>query len=545
MEKFKSSPKLVAYSAMAAALASVHETLDAQVVITDIYPNIFVECEWLSEDLLLDIDADGEMDIKIWASSYEFAMYSPNLASAGIDLLTDFLVVKTTVPPFTLYNTYYSLTCEFASHECIKALPEGVLLNDNDTLSWEVEEFIFSQDQCGMYGDIGAIGLDWPGTNHFLALKSGDNYGWIRMRGNLFSGLYVDAYAYGYSEDDSVITSLAEGIFPDSISNLLLSAEEESLDTDGYNLTFNRSADESKVSAYRVMLVRDNDYLNVLEASLVNEENYIDIEPTSSDTYSLTFPPSFKDAFNESINPVKRYKAYVMCMPNNPYSTDKYLNPPSNKEKLYTPTTIGTVSNIILEDVGDDVNAHDLQVSFTKAEDESEVLNYVIFIVKPEDTATFYPGDLLALVPYTYYVVLDNGEDKIVRLTEFVKDWKGNEIIPGVEYVAYVVTHPNLDSELDYSIAGPSNTVILDIPDFTQENIENTIHMNYTNQQIEIHCDGIAGFEIYIYDVTGKCVQFENVRGNSTLLPIQLTPGYYFIKITTNDFNYVEKLKIN
>ncbi len=177
-------------------------------------------------------------------------------------------------------------------------------------------------------------------------------------------------------------------------------------------------------------------------------------------------------------------------------------------------------------DISDFQNASDIQVSFNKATDETEIAEYRVFIVP---TGPCVP-------PFTvkyYSIVIPNGQNHILTLPSNQLDVYGDTIVENKEYYPVVYSAP--DTCLVYSGGerrGPKFILTSQSLSINEPSQDCSIYLEGDN--IHVQSANAILKNLLVMDMNGKVLYNEKTRGNSATISTFLLPkGLYLIQIET------------
>ncbi|KQO10708.1 copper amine oxidase N-terminal domain-containing protein [Paenibacillus sp. Leaf72] len=234
---------------------------------------------------------------------------------------------------------------------------------------------------------------------------------------------------------------------------------------DGRDLrvNFNRASDESRISYYRIFVVREADYgnFNLTEANNVASGRYTDVSRTGSSSYSQILSSSARDVKGNSIMNGVAYRVFVMGVTNNSSSYSSTLSTASSSIALYS-TGVSSVTNVGVSDVSDYNNGQDLRVSFTRASDESSLNHYRIFVVRTANASSFNLAAANNITNSSYYTTVSKTGGNINQvLPATARDVNGVLIQNGVSYQVFVLSVGNGSSTSNNALSGSSVPIIL------------------------------------------------------------------------------------
>lgn len=185
-------------------------------------------------------------------------------------------------------------------------------------------------------------------------------------------------------------------------------------------------------------------------------------------------------------------------------------------------------------DVANNGDASDMQVSFTKATDETKVSSYRLMIVKASQAGTFGINDAKNVLPVSYMVHTPNGSNFQANLASNFTDTDGDPIVQNIAYKVFVLSVPDGINATAYQLSSQQNTVTLTITQGTDETEHLELHIYSSGKTIFIDNSG--------YEFNGKYADIINIQGqivetiqlqqglNSNNSP-QLSNGIYCIKV--------------
>ena len=198
-------------------------------------------------------------------------------------------------------------------------------------------------------------------------------------------------------------------------------------------ITFDKALDESKVAAYRVIIVKASKSLDLAGANALAAANYTNVPKTGQDLI-VTLSSTSRDSDGSLISN-GAYKIYVLSVADGINATINNLSSPVSL--LLDNDGAPTVANILAIDVGNSGNGSDLQVTFDKASDETKIHSYRVIVVKASKTLTFVQANALPAIAYKE--VGKVGANLFVQLDESDVDSDGDLIRNG-SYKVYVLS---------------------------------------------------------------------------------------------------------
>lgn len=244
---------------------------------------------------------------------------------------------------------------------------------------------------------------------------------------------------------------------------------------DGRDLqvSFSKSSTESLISHYRVMIVKQSKTLNQSEAQRVSSAAYTTVYPSGSDP-TLTLTSGSRDVDNDLIRDNQAYKAYVLAVSKT--GGTYALSSASPSLTLTNTNSVNGATNVKASDVSDYGDGRDLQVSFTRAQNESNVTNYRVFVVKTKDAAKFNLAAAKSVQSQNYTTVSKTSTTNTTlstTLSSSARDTSGELIRSGVAYTVFVQSVSSNESVLASNLSSGSSSITLNtgtatVPSITQ-----------------------------------------------------------------------------
>lgn len=244
---------------------------------------------------------------------------------------------------------------------------------------------------------------------------------------------------------------------------------------DGRDLqvSFSKSSTEALISHYRVMIVKQSKTLNQSEAQRVSSAAYTTVYPSGSDP-TLTLTSGSRDVDNDLIRDNQAYKAYVLAVSKT--GGTYALSSASPSLTLTNTNSVNGATNVKASDVSDYGDGRDLQVSFTRAQNESNVTNYRVFAVKTKDAAKFNLAAAKSVQSQNYTTVSKTSTTNTslsTTLSSSARDTSGELIRSGVAYTVFVQSVSSNENVLASNLSSGSSSITLStgtatVPSITQ-----------------------------------------------------------------------------
>lgn len=202
------------------------------------------------------------------------------------------------------------------------------------------------------------------------------------------------------------------------------------------SVSFNKLSDESKISSYRIFVVKGNNYsnFNLSTANNVSSANSTQVSKTGNNITQILSSAS-RDTDGALLKTGVSYRVFVMAMDN----SNAANNVLSSVSSAITLTNIG-VSNITVSDVSNYNDGRDLRVSFTHATDETYISQYRIMVVPTSYYSSFSLAEANNVTNANYTAASTNGTSTSLTLSSSARDVRGALIKNGVSYKVYILS---------------------------------------------------------------------------------------------------------
>ncbi|MET3938418.1 hypothetical protein ABIC22_001230 [Paenibacillus sp. PvP094] len=243
-----------------------------------------------------------------------------------------------------------------------------------------------------------------------------------------------------------------------AVNNLAVSDVSDYGDGRDLRVSFNRASDESRVSAYRVYVVRSGNAGSFTLSAANASNNYYQVNKTGGNL-SVTLPSNMVDTNGYRVSNNVTYRVFVLSVSTSGNSSQNALSSYSSQITLSPNAAITAPSNVAASDIGDNQDGRDLRVTFTKSADETNVNHYRVFVVKSTNTSfNLSAANAVGSAYYTY--VSKNGSNQTVNFNSNSKTVDGSPIVNGVGYRVYVMA-VNGNASLANALSSASNVVTL------------------------------------------------------------------------------------
>ncbi|WP_405109740.1 copper amine oxidase N-terminal domain-containing protein [Paenibacillus sp. FSL K6-1217] len=223
------------------------------------------------------------------------------------------------------------------------------------------------------------------------------------------------------------------------------------------SVSFNKLADESKISTYRIFVVKasNSTVFDLGRANAVTGNNYTQINKTGNNI-SMNLSSGSRDTDGALIKTGVSYRVYVLAVDSS-NAANNVLSPASAALTLAN----AGVSNLNVTDVNDYNDGRDLKVTFNHASDETNISQYRILVVPTNLYSTFGLSDANNVSSANYTAVGTSGGYTEQILNASSRDVRGSLIRNGTSYRVYVLAagYGNNSGSNVLSAASPAITL--------------------------------------------------------------------------------------
>ncbi|MFC7677915.1 stalk domain-containing protein [Paenibacillus sp. GCM10028914] len=266
------------------------------------------------------------------------------------------------------------------------------------------------------------------------------------IRSGVYYRVFVMAVGTGNNSGNNSLSSVSSDIILNNNTNVgtisSLSVSDVSDYGDGRDLqvSFNRASDEYNISHYQAFVVKSNKVNNFdlnKANSLSNSYYYTQINKTGYNI-SQILNSSSRDTDGELIKNGVSYRVFILSVGNNNSTGNNALSSYSSTISLSNNRNVSAVTNVRVDDVRDNNNGSDLNVSFTRAYDESPISHYQAFVVKSGKANNF---NLNTASSNNYYTQINKtGYDISQSLSSSSRDTDGDYIREGTSYRVFIMS---------------------------------------------------------------------------------------------------------
>lgn len=299
------------------------------------------------------------------------------------------------------------------------------------------------------------------GSNQSVTLSSGArDVDGSQIRNGVSYRVFVlsvgsGSYSNTLSSSSSTITlSNNSTVYP--ATNVMASDVNDYNDGRDLRVSFNRAADESNISHYRIMVVKsvDASRFDLYRANNVSSNNYTYVSKTGRNIDQI-LSSSARDVDGAAIRNGVSYKVFVLSVSNN--NNANMLSGPSAEIMLTSNSSVSAVSNVTANVTGNSGTARDIEVSFTAPSNDYGVLEYRVMAVRSDQS--FGLADANNTSYYTY-AAKQSGTIRL-PLPENARDVRGEAITSGSAYRFYVLTVADSRVSSANALSDPSREVVL------------------------------------------------------------------------------------
>ncbi|GAB6992232.1 copper amine oxidase N-terminal domain-containing protein [Paenibacillus pini] len=293
---------------------------------------------------------------------------------------------------------------------------------------------------------------------------------------------------------------------------------------DGRDLlvNFNKITNESSIGSYRIFVVKASNANNftLSSANAVSSSYYTSVSKTGYNI-SQVLSSGARDVDGSLIANGISYRVFVMAVSNN--SSSNTLSAASSTVVLSGNGKVTAATNVSVNDVADNNDGRDLQVSFTRASDESNLNQYRIMVVKASNASYFTLSTANAVSSYNYTSVYRTGYNINQVLSSSARDVDGDLIRNGTSYRVFILsvangnTSDNVLSSYSSSITLSNNSTVgkatnVQVSDVSDKGNGSDLRVSFTRASDETN---INHYRIFVVK-SGNADYFTLSNANST-----------------------------
>jgi hypothetical protein len=486
--------RLKKYALSAAAFTAAGGAANAQIQYTDIIPDDTVTGGGAT--YALDLNNDGTTDFNFFVVNTN---YSSSFSSAS-----GFYFSSQQIQGIGINASNSSNGIMIDSNYTPYALSNGIAINGAATFTSSgalaanivsVYSYSFNTYSGGAYtgnGSNSSVIGNWQGAvDKYLGLKVqvGTNtyYGWARLTVLSDTQFVIKDYAIQVNPNVSINAGDTFALPPlaaDSVINVVGADVANNGNGQDLNVQFNMIADETTISAYRILVVKEPDTLgfDLAAAMAVTAGNYYNVAPTGA---------------NILIAENVAYRVFVMTIADGVNAQVNNLSAQSNQVVLagaVFPSDPAT--SLAATDIDDNGDGSDIQVFFTKASNENKVGEYRVLVVKDASAAGFNLTQAQAAPATSYFTINPDGSLFYTSaLSATLNDVDGDPITTAVPYRLFVLSIADGTIANTDVLSNQSNTVTLNTilpPEAVQNITLADVADNHNGLDLQVTFDKIA-----------------------------------------------------
>ncbi|WP_410771193.1 stalk domain-containing protein [Fontibacillus sp. BL9] len=244
-----------------------------------------------------------------------------------------------------------------------------------------------------------------------------------------------------------------------TVSNLYVSDVNDYNDGRDLLVSYDRASDESNISYYRIMVVKTANAgsFTLSKANNVSSSRYT--QASTGTNFNKVLASNAVDVDGDLIRNGVSYRVFVLSVGRGSYAGDNTLSAASSAITLGNNYSVGKVSTPVVNDIGDIGDGRDMQVTFNRASDESNINHYRILVVRAGNSSAFTLAKAAAS-PY-FTTVYKGGNTLTQTLPSGARDVDGALIQNGVKYRVFVLSVKNNNYSGDSALSSESAEITL------------------------------------------------------------------------------------
>nr|WP_281363438.1 copper amine oxidase N-terminal domain-containing protein [Paenibacillus lemnae] len=241
-----------------------------------------------------------------------------------------------------------------------------------------------------------------------------------------------------------------------AVTNIAVNDISDYNDGRDLRVTFNRAANETVIDSYRVLVVKNSDAgrFDLSWANNVGSSNYTYVSKTGSNL-TANLSSAARDVNGDQIQNGIAYRVFVLSVGSGSYAGTYALSSYSPSITLTGNTAVPAVTNVTAADDGNNNDGRDLIISFKKADNESRISGYRVYVVKVANAETFTLASANAVSPQNYTSLDKTGRDFNQSLTSDSRDVNGDRIRNMTPYQVFVLSVSSDGVAANNSLSGP------------------------------------------------------------------------------------------
>jgi hypothetical protein len=198
--------------------------------------------------------------------------------------------------------------------------------------------------------------------------------------------------------------------------------------------------------------------------------------------------------------------------------------------------------NVTMQDVGNSHSAADIQIDFSKALDESGILEYRVSIVKEVNASSFDMAIAEVLPPDRYHAIVPNGMDQTAVMPSSLLDADGDPIQENVAYQAFVFSLADGSQAILNNLSQPSpattllNTIGMETLDLFP------VQITHHDDVLRISTGLDQEYQVLIYSINGNVVLSSKFHEGISLSTKSLASSIYVVHFIGKDYSISEKI---
>ncbi|AOZ92595.1 hypothetical protein PNBC_16790 [Paenibacillus crassostreae] len=247
-----------------------------------------------------------------------------------------------------------------------------------------------------------------------------------------------------------------------AVSNLVASDVSNHGDGRDLQVSFNKMSDESKIGSYRIFVVKANNasYFDLNRANSISSAYYTSVAKTGNNI-SQILGSSARDVDGAIIKNGVIYRVFVLSVGSGSYARSNVLSSYSSAITLSNNTGINGISNLLVSDVNNYNDGRDLQVTFSRTSDETNLGHYRIMVVKTGNASNFTLSKANQVSSSNYTYVAKTGYNISQILGSSARDVDGAIIQHGVSYRVFILSVGSGSYAGSYALSSYSSEIIL------------------------------------------------------------------------------------
>lgn len=225
-------------------------------------------------------------------------------------------------------------------------------------------------------------------------------------------------------------------------------------------VSFNKVADETRISEYRIMVVKDGESFDLTKSNSVPATNYTKVSKDGKNQ-KVKLSAQAKDVNGNIIVPDQPYVVYILSVSST--GNSNALSASSSAVTLSNPK-VDEVTNVTVQDIGDNGDGSDLEISFDRAATETNIAYYEVFVVKSGSNFTLSTANSIQDSTRKTKVEKNEGggSGKItITLNSNSKDIYGGLIENNSSYIVYVLSVADGKNAAMNALTGPSLAITI------------------------------------------------------------------------------------